>query len=175
MVTVLHPLSAVSPDAIEALLDLAFGTDRHGRTAYAVRAGTEVIDELSFVAMDGDALIGSLQSWPVTLRTADNGTRPLVMVGPVAVHPERQGQGVGKHMTRVVAQKLDIAKLSAMMIGDPEYYEAFGFRSGPAAQWALPGPVEPHRILLRAASASEWPPDGTLGSALLRSGEGLPN
>lgn len=173
--TVLHPLSAVAPDAIEALLDLAFGTDRHGRTAYAVRAGTRPIDNLSFVAMDGDALIGSLHSWPVTLRTADGNTLPLVMVGPVAVHPDRQGQGVGKHMTRVVAQKLDIEKLSAMMIGDPDYYEAFGFRSGPAAQWTLPGPVEPHRILLRAATASEWPTDGTLGPDLLRSGPGMPN
>lgn len=173
--TALHPLSTVSPEAIETLLDLAFGTDRLGRTAYAVRAGTEAIDALSFVAMDGDSLIGSLHSWPLTLRHAGHRDLPLVMVGPVAVHPDRQGQGIGKHITRVVTQRLDIAGQSAMMIGDPDYYEAFGFRSGPAAHWLLPGPVEQHRILLRAAADSEWPAEGELGPDLLRSGQGLPN
>ncbi|MGP1283753.1 MAG: GNAT family N-acetyltransferase [Parasphingopyxis sp.] len=170
----LQPLSAVSPDAIEALLDLSFGADRHGRTAYAVRAGTEPDRVLSFVALSDGALAGSLQSWPVRLDAPDGRCRPLVMVGPVAVHPGHQNQGIGKHMTRVVTQRLDLAGRSAMMIGDPDYYEPFGFRSGPAGGWTLPGPVEPHRILLRAAG-DDWPAEGRLGPDLLRSGEGLPN
>ena len=168
-VTTLHPLSAVPPKAIEALLDAAFGTDRHGRTAYAVRAGTNPVTDLSFVCLDDQKLVGSLQSWPVALTTPDHRRMPLIMVGPVAVTPEHQSQGIGNQMTRVAAQRLDLAGISAMMIGDPEYYEAFGFRSGPASSWSLPGPVEPQRILLRAAPGSEWPTEGQLGADLLRS------
>lgn len=168
-VTTLHPLSFVLPEAIEALLDAAFGADRHGRTAYAVRAGTEPVADLSFVCLNDQQLVGSLQSWPVSLTTPDDRTMSLIMVGPVAVDPEHQSQGIGKHMTRIVAQRLDLAGISAMMIGDPEYYEAFGFLSGPARGWTLPGPVEPERILLRAARGSNWPKDGNLGPELLRS------
>ncbi|MEM8696964.1 MAG: N-acetyltransferase [Pseudomonadota bacterium] len=171
----LHPLSAVPPATIETLLDLAFGTDRHGRTAYAVRAGTEPVADLSFVALAGEQLSGSLQSWPIVLTTPDDRRLPLIMVGPVAVHPGHQNQGIGKHMTRVATQRLDLADASAMMIGDPGYYEPFGFRSGPAAGWTLPGPVEPHRILLRAAPSQAWPAKGALGPDLLRSDEVLPN
>ncbi|WP_255454755.1 GNAT family N-acetyltransferase [Parasphingopyxis sp. CP4] len=167
--TTLHPLSQVTPAAIEALLDAAFGADRHGRTAYAVRAGTEAVADLSYVCLDNQKLVGSLQSWPVVLTTPDHRRMPLIMVGPVAVTPEHQSQGIGNQMTRVVAQRLDLAGVSAMMIGDPEYYEAFGFRSGPASDWSLPGPVEPERILLRAASGSQWPTEGELGADLLRS------
>jgi len=174
-VTVLHPLSAAPLETLETLLDRAFGTDRHERTAYAIRAGTEPLDNLSFVAMNGDSLAGSLQSWPVQFNRTDGGGLPLVMVGPVAVHPNHQGRGIGKHMTQVLTRRLDIARQSAMMIGDPDYYEPFGFRSGPAADWTLPGPVEPHRILLRAAPGSTWPADGELGPDLLRSREGSPN
>lgn len=173
--TTVQPLSAVAPGTLEALLDLAFGTDRHGRTAYAVREGTTPIDTLSFVALrDGD-IAGSLQSWPIALKSSDGCALSLVMVGPIAVHPEYQNQGIGKTMTRFVAERLDLGGQSAMMIGDPDYYEPFGFRSGPACGWTLPGPVEPHRILLRPASGSKWPPEGDLGPDLLRSGDRLPN
>ncbi len=169
--TTLQPLSTIAPDALESLLDLAFGADRHGRTAYAVREGTEPVDSLSFVAMDGETLTGSLQCWPITLLFPDVDALSLVMVGPVAVHPDLQNRGIGKYMTHIVAERLDHAGQSAMMIGDPDYYEPFGFRSGPASGWTLPGPVEPHRILLRPAPGSTWPAEGVLGPDLLRSGE----
>lgn len=171
----LQPLSAIAPDALEALLDLAFGTDRHSRTAYAVREGTEPVGGLSFVAILEGEPAGSLQCWPIALTVPGADALPLIMVGPVAVHPNHQNQGIGKHMTRNVTQRLDLAEQSAMMIGDPEYYGVFGFRSGPANDWTLPGPAEPHRILLRPAPGSEWPSKGVLGPDLLRSGERLPN
>lgn len=171
----LHPLSATTPSALEALLDAAFGTDRHRRTAYKVRAGTAPLEDLSFVALDKNTLAGSLQSWPVELTTEEGERLPLVMVGPVAVSPDRQQQGVGRHMLRVVTQRLDLAGLSAMLIGDTDYYGPFGFIAGPASGWTLPGPAEPHRILLRAAPGSDWPETGTLAPNPLRSASGTPN
>jgi predicted N-acetyltransferase YhbS len=171
----LHPFSATTPDALETLLDAAFGADRHGRTAYKVRAGTMPLEDLSFVALDDGFLAGSLQSWPLQLTTRDGETLPLAMIGPVAVSPDRQNHGVGRLMLRVAAQRLDLAGLSAMLIGDADYYGPFGFLSGPANGWTLPGPVEPHRILLRTTPGNEWPAAGTLGPDALRSRDGMPS
>ncbi len=62
------PLDSQPADAIEGLLDAAFGPDRHGRTAYLIRDGMPWLPALSFAVLDEKGeLIGSLQSWPVAL------------------------------------------------------------------------------------------------------------
>ena len=48
------PINAIDPAAVEALLDRAFGRDRHGRTAYRLRDGVESIPGLSFAAIEDD-------------------------------------------------------------------------------------------------------------------------
>lgn len=152
--TVFVPLADIDGAAVEALLDRAFGTDRHGRTAYKVRGSVAPIAPLSFAALDGTALIGTIQCWPVVLSGDDGSTYPLVMIGPVAVEPGRQRDGIGRQlMTRALdaaaAQGLDGA---LMLIGDPEYYARFfTFNATRTGGWRLPGPVERHRLLARGA------------------------
>ena len=149
LAVVMTPLSDADPAAVEALLDAAFGTDRRGRTAYRLREGAVAISELSFAAWEGERLVGTLQCWPVALRAAA-GTEQLVMVGPVAVVPDLQTQGIGKAL---MAAMIDAAEASGadalMMIGDPEYYERFGFTAAPAAGWRIGGPYEQRRLLAR--------------------------
>lgn len=161
------PLAEIAPEQVEHLLDRAFGVDRHGRTAYAVRAGTTPIPALSFAALDGDTLIGTIQCWPVAL-AGDDGTRtPLVMVGPVAVDPPRQQHGVGHAL---MAQMLDAATATGaddrlMLIGDPEYYARFfAFSAEHTGGWRLPGPFEPRRLLARGDAVPDKP--GELGPDL---------
>jgi predicted N-acetyltransferase YhbS len=137
------PLGQIAPDAVEALLDDAFGADRKGRTAYKLRAGVAAIPDLSFAAVEGDFLLGTLQSWPVQV-----GDFALTLVGPVAVAQKRQRSGVG----RTLMAALDVAAGAAplMMIGDPEYYgRFFGFSADATRDWGVPGPVERHRLLAR--------------------------
>lgn len=155
--------------AIEALLDRAFGRDRHGRTAYAVRKGTEPIRALSFAAFDGDALVGAIQCWPVRLVADDGGAVPLTMVGPVAVDPPRQQAGVGHAL---MAHMLDAAAATGadralMLVGDPEYYARFfAFTAERTARWRLPGPFKPRRLLARGADVPDA--SGMLGPDLTR-------
>jgi predicted N-acetyltransferase YhbS len=139
------PLAEADPHAVEALLDAAFGADRHTRTAYRIRSGTTAIPALSFAAFDGDMLVGTLQSWPVFV-----GQAPVVLVGPVAVAPDRQQGGIGRRMMDVL---LDAAPDTPMaMIGDPEYYgRFFGFTADATGGWDVPGPVERRRLLARNA------------------------
>ena len=67
MTVIITPLSDADPDAVEALLDAAFGMDRHTRTAYRIRSGMTAIPALSFAAFDEGTLVGTLQSWPVSV------------------------------------------------------------------------------------------------------------
>lgn len=144
------PLSAIPEAEVEALLDRAFGADRHGRTAYRLRAGTRWIAALSLAATDdAGRLLGSVQSWPVRL-----GGDPLVMVGPVAVEPAHQQHGIGRALMTALIAAADASALpgadALMMIGDPEYYgRFFGFTADATGGWVIDGPVERRRLLAR--------------------------
>jgi predicted N-acetyltransferase YhbS len=161
------PLSDADPRAVEDLLDDAFGADRHTRTAYRVRAGMPVIDTLSFAAFakvsGEDVLIGTIQCWPVAV-----GDAPIVLVGPVAVAPDRQRAGIGRTL---MTKLIDTAPaMPMMMIGDPEYYgRFFGFTADATGGWDVPGPVERHRLLAR--NADTLPRTGVLGPRTFALGE----
>lgn len=146
------PIADADPAAVEVLLDRAFGRDRHARTAYRLRDGVAAIPELSVAAMHDGELVGTIQCWPVTLSGDDGTLHPLVLVGPVAVVPERQRGGLGKELMHLALDAaLECDMDGAMtLIGDPEYYGRFwGFSDAATGGWRLPGPVERHRLLAR--------------------------
>lgn len=151
---------------IEALLDRAFGPDRHARTAYRIREGTQWLETLSFAAMDEeDLLTGTIQVWPIALTDPQGRPYPLLMVGPVAVVPERQHEGFGKALMLAALEALGPnPALPQVLIGDPEYYERFfGFTAAHTALWHCPGPNDPTRLLVRAANPTVLPLEGMLG------------
>ncbi len=152
-------MSDIEPQAVEALLDAAFGTDRFGRTAYRIRAGADAVPALSFALVEDGALVGTIQCWPVAHRAPGGAATPLVMVGPVAVRPDVQRGGHGRalmaHMLEAAETKADSA---LMMIGDPEYYgRFFGFDADATGAWDLPGPYEKRRLLARAVNGHALP------------------
>lgn len=154
-------LHTASPIAIEALLDAAFGTDRHQRTAYRLRTGSQPIADLSFAIIDNELPIACIQCWPVQI-----GATCLVLVGPVAVHPDRQNEGHGSrliHHMFTAANK--IGEPAMVMIGDAEYYGRFGFSAEATAGWEMPGPWEPHRLLARNPAGHALPARGILERA----------
>ena len=162
----LIPLDQVDSAMIEAVLDRAFGPDRFARTAYKLRAGTDWLPALSFAVLDETGLLaGTIQAWPLALNDPDGRRHPVLMVGPVAVVPERQSEGLGTALMLAFASALGPeAPLPQVMIGDPEYYERFGFSAGPAAGWRISeGEYEQRRLLVRCANAAVLPEIGTLG------------
>lgn len=166
----LIPLSAVPEAMIEEVLDRAFGPERHARTAYRIRAGMDWLTALSFAALDADEmLVGTIQCWPVALLDPEGRALPLIMVGPVAVLPERQGEGFGQGL---MAAMLDAeSRLAAdgqtpfaqMLIGDSDYYGRWGFSAALTGGWRCPGPFETDRLLARGPALSAMPANGMLG------------
>jgi predicted N-acetyltransferase YhbS len=160
----LVPIGKVQQQAVEQLLDAAFGVDRHERTAYRMREGVSAIPELSFAAMDQGQLVGTIQCWPVALEEANGALHPLTLVGPVAVDPAVQRGGIGRAMMTLCLSACDGLGYDAlMMIGDPEYYgRFFGFDAEATSDWAIPGPVERRRLLARIARESGLPREGRI-------------
>ncbi len=151
---------------IETLLDTAFEPERHQRTAYKVREGTEWLEALSFAALDENELLaGTIQCWPVALTDEAGRRHPMIMVGPVAVLPSQQGRGYGQALVTASLTAIDPrAPLPQVMIGDLDYYgRFFGFANTPTAGWQLPGPFEHHRLLVRSANPAILPTQGMLG------------
>jgi predicted N-acetyltransferase YhbS len=159
--TELVPLHAASPTAIEALLDAAFGADRRQKTAYRLRAGSQPIAALSFALLQDQAPIACIQCWAVGI-----GSARLLLVGPVAVHPDRQNEGHGSRlMQNMLAEANKIGEPPMVMIGDAEYYGRFGFSAVATVGWAMPGPWEPQRLLARNPAGHALPATGMLERA----------
>jgi predicted N-acetyltransferase YhbS len=73
--------------------------------------------------------------------------------------------GFGQALMETCLSSLDpAAPLPQVMIGDEDYYGRFwGFTSRYTGGWTLPGPFDPHRLLVRCDNPAILPPEGMLG------------
>lgn len=136
---------------VEALYDLAFGPGREGLSSYRLREGVAPVAELCRVARDDAGVIGgAIRYWPVRV-----GGRPALLLGPVAVHPTHQGEGIGGAL---IADSLAAARAlgweRVILVGDVPYYGRFGFARLEAVE--MPPPTNPERVLGLALVAGAW-------------------
>lgn len=128
--------------AREALLDQVM-PDRFLKPSHQLRQGRAAARGLSLVARDRDGLVGSVRLWEVTA-----GGRPALLLGPLAIAPDLQGKGVGGGLMRVALNRAGLAGHAAViLVGDPDYYERFGFTAAPASGLVMPAPVDRRRLL----------------------------
>ncbi len=133
-------------NAIEHLLDLSFGSDRHTKTSYRLREGNVPVPGLSLVVRDsGIGIAGTISFWPLAIGTRQS---PALLLGPLAVHPDRQGLGIGlKLMREGLARAKAQGHSLVLLVGDEPYYAKVGFKKLIAGLVSLPGPVDPDRFL----------------------------
>lgn len=136
---------------IEALLDNAFAPGRTSLSSYRLREGVEPVAALCLTARDDDeiaALAGTIRFWPVEIGEART---PSLLLGPVAAHPTRQGEGIGAMLILEGLERAEAAGWQrCLLIGDEPYYARFGFKRSPAANITFPPPTNPNRILAKA-------------------------
>ena len=133
----------IDSEAIERLHERAFGPGRFARTASRLREGASHLLDLSFTALVGTLLVGSVRLTPVKA-----GNVPALMLGPLTVEPAFESRGIG---AALMQRSLDAAKAKGhtlvLLVGDEPYYSRFGFKRIPPQQLQLPGPVNPARFL----------------------------
>jgi len=132
--------------AREALLDLSFGETRFAKASERLREGRQPADGLSFVATERGRLLGSVHLWHVTA----GPERPALLLGPLAVHPDFRGRGIGAAlMRRALAEAARLGHRAVLLVGDAPYYGRFGFSGEKTGALWLPGPYEKGRLLAR--------------------------
>jgi predicted N-acetyltransferase YhbS len=133
-------------DARETLLDDAFGETRTRKSSERLREDRLPAEGLSFIASEGRRVIGTARLWNVA---CGNGHSALLL-GPVAVAEDCRSRGLGGAMVRraiQTARKLGYGAI--VLVGDPAYYNRFGFSGEKTGALWMPGPFERHRLLGR--------------------------
>jgi len=143
--------------AIERLHERTFGPGRFAKTAYRLREHADHVRELSFTARIGTLLIGSVWLSPIRI-----GETKALLLGPVTVEPAFREQGVGQALIeRALKEAATKGHRLAILVGDEAYYEKCGFKRIPKGRVAMPGPVDPARLLVAELSAGAF--DGVSG------------
>jgi predicted N-acetyltransferase YhbS len=145
---------------VEGLFDLAFAPGRTALSSYRLRDGVPPVPELSLLARDDyDSVGGAIRYWPVRVGAA--GT-PALLLGPVAVHPTRQGEGLGALLiTDSLERAVKAGWSRVILVGDEPYYRRFGFTRRAALALDYPPPTNPDRLLARALAPGAF--DGVSG------------
>lgn len=143
----LSPEAPEDETEVEYLFDLCFAPGREALSSYRLRDGVSSIAGLSLVARDhSEGIAGAIRYWPVKVGGADHRA---LLLGPVAVHPTHQGEGLG---AALIWDSLARAKTAGwrrvILIGDAAYYKRFGFAQAPALKF--PPPTNPARLLALA-------------------------
>lgn len=136
---------------VEALYDLCFAPGRSALSSYRLREGVAPIPSLCLTARDPDGILaGAVRNWPVRV-----GGDLAVLLGPIAVHPTRQGEGLA---ALLMWRCLEIARAAGwarvMLVGDAPYYGRYGFEKLVGVE--MPPPTNPNRVLGLALQDDAW-------------------
>lgn len=136
---------------VEALFDLCFSPGREALSSYRLRDDVASVAGLNHVVRDGEAILsGAVRFWPVLV-----GGAVALLLGPIAVHPTRQGEGLAAELIRAsLARATAQGWARVILVGDAPYYARFGFEKLPGV--SMPPPTNPDRVLGRALVAGAW-------------------
>ncbi len=155
----MYELSPEVPDdlwEVEALYDTCFAPGRTALSSYRLREGVAPVAGLSLVARDDLGILGgAIRFWPVTV-----SEHSVLLLGPVAVHPTRQGEGLGGLLIQSALERASPQGWDrVMLVGDAPYYARYGFTV--LDRVIMPPPTNPERVLGRALTEGAW--DGIEG------------
>ena len=130
------------PDDVAAVRDLnrrAFGQDQESNIVDALRANGAAL--LSLVATVDDRVVGHIMYSPLSVGDVNGAA-----LGPMAVIPERQRQGIGSKLVEAGNRKLkDAGCPFIIVVGHADYYPRFGFtpasEHGIKCEWDVPNDV----------------------------------
>jgi putative acetyltransferase len=126
---VIRPEQPDDFDAIRALLNDAFApSEIEAEIVDGLRSAGDHVPELCLVATHDGAIVGH-----VMLSQASVDEHRALGLGPIAVDPAHQGEGIGAALMREAirrARETDYALIA--LLGHPAYYPRFGF--APAAE-----------------------------------------
>jgi predicted N-acetyltransferase YhbS len=135
---------------VEGLYDLCFAPGRTALSSYRLRDGVPRVGDLCLVLRADGVLLAAIRFWPV--RVADH---PALLLGPIAVHPTAQGEGLGGLLMRdSLSRAKALGWARVLLVGDAPYYSRFGFERLDDVE--MPPPTNPDRVLGLELQAGAW-------------------
>jgi predicted N-acetyltransferase YhbS len=130
--------------ALTQLNEASFGPGRFARTAYRVREQAAAEPRLNLCAAEDGAIIGAVQFTPITI----GGTRGALLLGPLVIEEAHKNRGHGlRLMLEGMRRAHQLGYKLIILAGDLPYYARAGFAVVPLGKIAMPGPVDPARLL----------------------------
>jgi predicted N-acetyltransferase YhbS len=135
---------------VEALYDLCFAPGREALSSYRLRDNVAPVADLCLLLRDMSGVAAAIRYWPVRV-----GGAPVLLLGPIAVHPTHQGEGLGGWLMRdSLARAADLGWARVLLVGDEPYYRRFGFARIDGVN--MPPPTNPARILALELERGAW-------------------
>ncbi|MBU2957551.1 N-acetyltransferase [Paracoccus sp. 1_MG-2023] len=135
---------------VEALYDLCFAPGRTALSSYRLRDGVAPIWPLCLTLRSDGHLLAAIRFWPVRV-----AGRRVLLLGPIAVHPTAQGEGLGGMLMRDSLERArGMGFGRVLLVGDAPYYSRFGFARLDEVE--MPPPTNPDRVLGLELRPGAW-------------------
>jgi predicted N-acetyltransferase YhbS len=140
----IKPEPAALAGAVERLYDDVFGPARFHKASYQYRDGVRAVAELSWIALEGDRLVGAIRYWPILVGETGH---PALLLGPLAIAPDKAGKGIGRAlMFKTLEIAAQLGHDLVLLVGDVDYYKRFGFVPATPHGFVMPGETRPDRL-----------------------------
>ncbi|HEU0073120.1 MAG TPA: N-acetyltransferase [Dehalococcoidia bacterium] len=118
--------TASDKEAVFRVNRAAFGRDEEAELVDALRDGGKYV--LSLVAEIDGEIVGHALYTPLRVES-EAGAVVFVALGPLAVAPEHQRQGIGARLMEAAHEELRaMGETAVFLLGHVSYYPRFGFR-----------------------------------------------
>lgn len=151
MTTLIRPETGADRATVQRLITAAFApTEWDGRPVVEavlndqLRRHPAYRAELSLVADIDGTVVGQVTASNGTIRSEDDNSLsfPVVALGPVSVHPDRQRRGLGSTLVRAVINAArDAGEPVLVLLGSPAFYGRFGFVAASTVGIVAPDPL----------------------------------
>lgn len=142
--------AAISSDTerVSQILDAAFAPSTY-ESKIAIEALSVNFESYTWVIEIQDEVIGFILYTPAWRENMAIGLH----LAPIAIHPDHQGKGFGSELITKTLNADPILSKAIFVLGDPSYYERFGFQS-------VKSPVCPFDTNNQHFRALRWVDDG---------------
>ncbi|MEL7544568.1 MAG: N-acetyltransferase [Pseudomonadota bacterium] len=154
------PIVRADLPALVDLHDRVFGPGRYARTAYRVREHAPALSVACRKLVRDGATVGASQMTWVQVSDVEG-----MLLGPLCVVPAYENRGLGQALVEACRDAAVSAGAAfVMLVGDLAYYQRCGFSRVPHGSIALPGPVDPARLLIWQAGDNSTVVKGLLAA-----------
>ena len=138
------PETPAATASVEWLYERVFGPARFRKASHRFRSSLMPIAEFCWIAREDTTIVGAIHFWPILVGAEGEAA---LLLGPLAVAPDRRGRGIGQALVRkTLALAAEAGHDLVLLVGDRDYYQRFGFVPAMLYGFVMPGETRPERL-----------------------------